>query len=92
MADVESTAATCTPDGTASYGSSLDGRQWTIDGTFSGGATDITNVVITVGQALVTGVHPASIGQAEGCWSLEDNDGEPHFLEIFPSGPLIESN
>ena len=80
-------------DETSSYGSLLAGRQWQIPGTFSGGTTNIFNVVITVGQATVTGAHTnaGGAGGAGGCWSLEDNDGEPHFLEIFPSGPLIES-
>jgi hypothetical protein len=88
--DVESTAPTCSPGETSSYGPLLAGRQWSIPGTFSGGTTDISNVVITVNQASITGVHTGT--PAAGCWSLADNDGDPHFIEIFPSGPLIKTD
>jgi hypothetical protein len=92
--EVEMTAPACTPDDASAHGPQLAGRQWQIPGTFSGGTTDIFNVVITVGQASVTGAHDnaGGAGGPLGCLSLEDNDGEPHFLEIFPSGPLIASS
>lgn len=92
--EIETTEPACTADDASAYGPLLAGRQWQIPGTFSGGSTDIFNVVITVGQASVTGAHTnaGGAGGPRGCWSLEDNDGEPHFLEIFPSGPLIESD
>lgn len=89
--EVETTAPTCETGNTSGYSAVLAGRQWEIPGTFSGGTTDISNVVITVGKASITGVHPADLGTASGCWSLEDNDSAPHFLEIFPTGPLVES-
>jgi hypothetical protein len=88
--DVETTAPTCAAGDTSSYGPLLAGRQWAIPGTFSGGTTDINNVVITVNQASVTGAYTGA--PPESCWSLDDNDGEPHFLEIFPSGSLIKTN
>lgn len=91
MAEVESMAPACAAGGASSYESVLAGRQWEIPGTHSGGSTDISNVVITVGQASVTGAFNSGAG-AVSCWSLEDNDGAPHFLEIFPSGPIVESN
>jgi len=91
LAEIESTEPTCAPGG-SNYATLLAGRQWVIPGPFSGGTTDITNVVITVDQASVTGVHPADQVGIEGCWSLEDNDDAPHFIEIFPTGPLVESN
>jgi hypothetical protein len=92
--EVETTDPVCAADDASAYSPLLAGRQWQIPGTFSGGTTDIFNVVITVGQASVTGAHDNADGAGglQGCWSLEDNNGEPHFLEIFPSGPLIESN
>ena len=93
--EIASTDPACTADDEASsYGPLLAGRQWQIPGTFSGGTTNIFNVVITVSQASVTEAHTNAdgAGGSLGCYSLEDNDGEPHFLEIFPSGPLIESN
>lgn len=91
---VETTVPACVSGDASGYGPLVAGRQWAIPGTFSGGSTDISNVVITVGQATVTGAHTnaGGAGGSLGCSSLEDNDGEPHFLEIFPSGPLIESN
>jgi len=92
--EVETTEPACAADDASAYSALLAGRQWQIPGTFSGDATDIFNVVITVGQASVTGAHDnaGAAGGSLSCWSLEDNDGEPHFLEIFPSGALIESN
>lgn len=92
--EVETTEPACAADDASVYAPVLAGRQWQIPGTFSGGTTNIFNVVITVGQASVTGAHTnaGEAGGQQGCWSLGDNDGEPHFLEIFPSGPLIESN
>jgi hypothetical protein len=92
LSEVEATAPTCAGAGGSSYGPLLVGRQWVIPATFSGGATEITNVVITVGEVAMTGVHPADLVGAQSCWSLEDNDGTPHFLEIFPSGPLVEAS
>jgi hypothetical protein len=91
--EVETTDPTCAAEA-SSYGPILAGRQWQLPGTFSGGTTNISNVLITVGQASVTGAHTnaGGPGGSLGCWSLEDNDGEPHFLEIFPSGPLIEGS
>lgn len=89
--EVEAMAPACEAGGASSYESLLAGRQWAIPGTHSGGTTDISNVVFTVGQASVTEVFTNGAG-AVSCWSLDDNDGTPHFLEIFPTGPLIESN
>jgi hypothetical protein len=87
--EVESTEPSCAAANASSYGPLLAGRQWTVPGTFSGGTTDISNVVITVDQAAVTGVFTGT--PAESCWSLTDNDDDPHFLEIFPTGPLIKT-
>lgn len=86
--EVETTAPSCAAGDVSSYGSLLAGKQWVIPGTFSGGTTVISNVMITADQVSVTGIHTGS----ENCWSLGDNDGEPHVLEIFPEGPIIKTN
>lgn len=91
LAEVEGTEPTCAIGGGSSYGPLLAGRKWAIPGTFAGGTTEITNVVITVEQATLTGVFPMGSVGVEGCWSLEDNDDSPHFRGIFPTGPLVES-
>jgi hypothetical protein len=88
--DVETTDPACAAGDASSYGPLLAGRQWEIPGTFSGGTTNIFNVVITVNQASVSGVDTGT--PPASCWSLEDNDGEPHFLEIFPTGPLVKTD
>jgi hypothetical protein len=88
---VEATDPACLVGGESSYGSLLAGRKWAIQGTFSGGTTDITNVVIAVDEASMAGIFPADSVGVEGCWSLEDNDDTPHFRRIFPTRPLVES-
>src|SRR5690606_8153005 len=45
--EVETTDPACAADDASSYGPLLAGRQWTIPGTFTGGTTNISNVVIT---------------------------------------------
>jgi hypothetical protein len=89
--EVETTEPACVANDASSYRPLLADRQWAIPGTFTGGTTNISNVLITVGQASVTGAHDnaGGAGGSLGCHSLDDNDGEPYFLEIFPSGPLI---
>jgi hypothetical protein len=90
--EVATTSPACGAGDASAYDPLLAGRQWAIPATFTGGTTEISNVVITVSQASITGVHPVDVGAAEGCWSLADNDDAPHFLEIFPTGPVLKTN